>query len=132
MAVRVFSPPESNVNAESRRPFGSASIKETIHVDENIRSILLYGPEGCGKSCMVQTIASEICALVINLSSSSIGSSFEGKEGATKLIHMAFTVAKEKSYAPVIIHLDDCHEFFMGKSKRGGGGGSNNDLFALI
>ena len=107
-------------------PFGSTSIKETIQEAENIRSILLNGPEGSGKSCMVQTIASEIRALVINLSSSTIGSSFEGKEGATKLIHMAFTVAKEKSYAPVIIHLDDCHEFFMGKSKRGGGGGSNN------
>lgn len=33
---------------------------------------------------------------------------------------MAFAVAKESEYAPVILYLDDCHEFFMGKSKRGG------------
>ena len=108
-------------------PLGSKSIKSNIHDDENIRSILFYGPEGSGKTHMVQTIASEIGAMLINLSSSSIGSSFGGKEGATRLIHMAFTVAKQKEYAPVIIYLDQCHEFFMGKkkSKRGGGGGAN-------
>ena len=105
---------------------GSESIKSNIQDEENIRSILFYGPEGSGKTLLVQTIASEIGALLINLSSSSIGSSFGGKEGATKLIHMAFTVAKAKEFSPVIIYIDDCHEFFMGKkSKRGGGGGAN-------
>ena len=68
---------------------------------------------------MAQAIASELGALFINLSSSTIGNSFGGKEGATKLIHMAFTVAKEKSFGPVVIYLDDCHEFFMGKVKKG-------------
>mmetsp|Transcript_13262 Transcript_13262/g.28659 ORF Transcript_13262/g.28659 Transcript_13262/m.28659 type:complete len:571 (-) Transcript_13262:30-1742(-) len=101
-------------------PLGSESIKSNIQDHENIRSILFYGPEGSGKTRMVQTIASEIGALLINLSSSTIGSSFGGKEGATKLIHMAFTVAKERANAPVVIYLDDCHHFFMGKSKKGG------------
>jgi len=110
-------------------PLGSEDIKSTIQDDENVRSVLFYGPEGSGKTHMVQTIASEIGALMINLSSSSIkGDSFEGKEGATKLIHMVFTIAKEKSYGPVLIYLDDCHEFFMGKGKsksKGGGSASN-------
>ena len=70
---------------------------------------------------MVQAIASELGALFINLSSSTIGNSFEGEEGATRLVHMVFTVAKEKSYGPVVIYLDDCHEFFLGKSKKGVG-----------
>jgi len=107
-------------------PLGSDDIKSKIQDDENIRSLLFYGPEGSGKTRMVQTIASEVGALLINLSSLSIkGDSFEGKEGATKLIHMVFTIAKEKSYAPVLIHIDDCHEFFMGKGKLKKGGGSN-------
>lgn len=116
-------------------PLGSDVIKSNIQDDESVRSILLYGPEGSGKTHMVQTVASEIGAMVINLASSSIGSSFGGNEGAAEggrrpasdfaplqLIHMVFSVAKEKTYAPVIIYLDKCHEFFMGKSKRGGGG----------
>jgi len=113
-------------------PLGSDDIKSKIQDDENIRSLLFYGPEGSGKTHMVQTIAFEVGALMINLSSSSIkGDSFEGKEGATKLIHMVFTIAKEKSYAPVIIYLDDCHEFFMGKGKskiKGGGSNINTEM----
>lgn len=81
--------------------------------------MLFYGPEGSGKTLMVQAIASELGALFINMSSSTIGNSFGGKDGATKLVHMAFTVAKEKRYGPVVIYLDDCHEFFMGKVKKG-------------
>lgn len=99
---------------------GSQEIKAKLPDEEHVRSLLFYGPEGSGKTLMVHAIASEIGALFINLSSSAVGNSFGGKEGATKLIHMAFTVAKEKSYGPVVIYLDDCHEFFMGKSKKGG------------
>ena len=107
-------------------PLGSASIKSNIQDDENVRSILFYGPEGSGKTRMVQTIASEIGALVIHLSSSSIRNSFEGKDDATSLIHMAFTVAKAKAHAPVILYLDKCHEFFSCMTKMSGGDTSTN------
>ena len=96
-------------------PLGSESIRSNIRDDESVRSMLFYGPEGSGKTVMVQTIASEIGAIVVNLASSSIGSSFGGDEGAMKLIHMVFTVAKERAYSPVIIYLDNCHEIFMSK-----------------
>jgi hypothetical protein len=103
-------------------------VRSTMNENDNVRSILFYGPEGCGKTLLVQAIASEIGAMVINLSSTTIGSSFRTNEEALKLIHMVFTVAKEKSYAPVLIYLDKCHEIFMGKTKRipqtrGGDGG---------
>lgn len=84
-----------------------------------MRSLLFYGPEGSGKTLLAQAIASELGALLINLSSTTIGDSFGEKESATRLVHMAFSVAKEKSYGPVVIYLDDCHEFFMGKAKKG-------------
>jgi len=77
---------------------------------------------------MVETVASEIGALLIHLSSSTVGNAFGGKEGATKLIHMAFAVAKEKAHAPVIIYLDDCHEFFLGKSKKGAASTANTEM----
>lgn len=93
-----------------------------------MRSLLFYGPEGSGKTLLAQAIASELGALLINLSSSTIGDSFVGKESATKLVHMAFSVAKEKSYGPVVIYLDDCHEFFMGKAKKGASTNIKADL----
>lgn len=100
-------------------PLGSGEyVRSTMNDYDNVRSILFYGPEGCGKTLVVQAIASEIGAMVINLSSTTIGSSFRTNEEALKLIHMVFTVAKEKSYAPVLIYLDNCHEIFMDKKKR--------------
>lgn len=101
-------------------PLGSESIRSNIRDHEGVRSMLFYGPEGSGKTLMAQTIAAEIGAIVINLASSSIGSSFGGDEGAMKLIHMVFTVAKERAYSPVIIYIDKCDEIFMSKSKRTG------------
>jgi SpoVK/Ycf46/Vps4 family AAA+-type ATPase len=81
-----------------------------------------YGPEGAGKTLMTEIVASEVNAMVIKLSSTSIGNAFEGGDDATKLIHMIFTVAKDQSLSPVIIYLDQCHEFF--KSKKKGSSGS--------
>ena len=75
---------------------------------------------------MTEIIASEVSALVIELSSTSIGNTYEEGNDATKLIHMIFTVAKEKSLSPVIIYLDKCHEFFTGKSKKKGSGGNSD------
>ena len=66
---------------------------------------------------MMESIASELGALVIHLSSTSIGKAYQDGD-ATKLIHMIFTVAKDESLSPVIIYLDDCHEFFLGKPKK--------------
>ena len=116
-------------------PLGSDRIRSALDGAENVRSVLLYGPEGCGKSLVVEAIASELGALVIDLSSSAVGSRYESKELATTLIHMAFTVAREKEYAPVIILVDKCHEFFAGKSKKGkktgkddGAGGADADM----
>ncbi|KAL7479851.1 hypothetical protein ACHAW6_005570 [Cyclotella cf. meneghiniana] len=98
---------------------GHEQVKSRLQEGEHVRSLLFYGPEGSGKTMMAQAIASEIGALFINLSSSTIGNAFGGMEGATKLVHMVFTVAKEKSYSPVVIYLDNCHEFFSGKSMKG-------------
>eukprot|EP01082_Thalassiosira_pseudonana_P015052 g13348.t1 g13348 contig8:459114-460067(+) len=107
---------------------GSETIRTSMQDDEHVRSILFHGPMGSGKTLMAQAIASETGALFINLSPSTIDNAFRGKEGATKLVHMAFTVAKVKQYAPVVIYIDNCHEFFMGKSKKGASSDVNTDM----
>ncbi|CAM9928211.1 unnamed protein product, partial [Choristocarpus tenellus] len=80
---------------------------------------MLYGPRGAGKTMMVEAIASELGAMVINLSPSRVRGLFPGKNGPVKLLHMAFTVARDKSMSPVVIYLDDCDQIFASGGKKG-------------
>mmetsp|Transcript_66749 Transcript_66749/g.98982 ORF Transcript_66749/g.98982 Transcript_66749/m.98982 type:complete len:309 (-) Transcript_66749:1449-2375(-) len=99
-------------------PLGSSSIKANIDDSENVRSVLFYGPSGAGKTSMAEAVASELGALFINLSPRCIAGKFDGKGGTTKLIHMAFTVAKDPAFAPVVIYIDECESFFQSTKKK--------------
>mmetsp|Transcript_8487 Transcript_8487/g.10710 ORF Transcript_8487/g.10710 Transcript_8487/m.10710 type:complete len:735 (+) Transcript_8487:481-2685(+) len=99
-------------------PLGSSTIKKSVHEIHNVKSIMIYGPSGSGKTMMAELIATELGALFINLSPERLNGKFEGKVGATKLVHMAFTVAKNPRYAPVVIYLDNCEEFFQSTKKK--------------
>ena len=82
------------------------------------KSVLLYGPPGCGKTMMAQAVANHTNALFINLSPSNLeGKAGEGKSGPTKLVHMAFKVARHESFAPAVIYFDQAERFFAGKKK---------------
>jgi len=88
-----------------------------------VRSILLYGPGGCGKTMMAQAIANEIGALFLNLSPSNLMSDngqwkFPGKQGPVKLMHMAFTVARDPGMASCVIYIDNVHEMLSGGGKK--------------
>ncbi|CAN0065692.1 unnamed protein product [Scytosiphon promiscuus] len=83
---------------------------------------MLYGPGGAGKTMMVEAIASELGALVINLSPSRLKGLFPGKTGPTKALHMAFEVARDASMAPVVIYIDECDQMFAAGGKKGKGG----------
>jgi len=88
-----------------------------------VRSILLYGPSGCGKTMMAQAIANEIGALFLNLSPSNLMGDnnqwkFPGKQGPVKLMHMAFTVAKDPGMAACVIYIDNVHEMLSGGGKK--------------
>ena len=85
--------------------------------ENNIRSVLLYGPPGSGKTLMAQAVANELGALFINLSPVKLDGKFSGSKEDLKLIHMAFTVAKEPAFAPCVIYLDDASHFFKAKKK---------------
>ena len=73
-------------------PLGDPDVKATMTKETNIRSILLYGPEGSGKTFIVEALANEIGALLITLNPKKLLGLFPGKQGPTKLVHMIFMV----------------------------------------
>ena len=99
-------------------PNGSEEIKRTI--GENVKSVLLYGPTGSGKTLSVEAVATELGAMLFHLSPEKLNklkTIYPGKSGATKLVHMVFMVARHPVMQPAVIYLDDCEEFFTKKSK---------------
>ncbi|GAB9473630.1 Dynein regulatory complex protein 11 [Globisporangium polare] len=116
-------------------PLGSLVVRsKTPHV----RSIMLYGPKGSGKTMLVSAIANETGALVLNLSPANLVGKFTGKTGPTKLVHMAFLLAKVASLQPVLIYIDECEQVFAGgggkKSKASSDGPSRfkKDLLTYL
>jgi len=61
----------------------------------------------------------------LNLSPSNLTGKFAGKTGPTKLMHMAFAVARDPSMAPAVIYIDECDQILAkgagGKKKKGAG-----------
>ena len=102
---------------------GSANVKAQIQDAHNVKSILFYGPEGSGKTMMAEAVANELGALVINISPPRLRAQFAGKTGPTKLCHMIYTLAKDDAFAPVVVYMDQCEQFFLS----GGGGGKKSN-----
>ena len=94
-------------------PNASSAIKESICDDDNVRAMLFFDPEDCGKQSMVKTVATQLGALLITLSPKLIENDFLDKSEATRLIHMIFTIARDERYGPVVLHIDGCEHFFQ-------------------
>ncbi|KAG6617517.1 iq and aaa domain-containing [Phytophthora cinnamomi] len=92
-------------------PLGSPFVRARTPI---VRSLMLYGPRGSGKTMLVSALANETGALVLNLSPSNLVGKFAGKTGPTKLVHMAFVLAKAATLQPIIIYIDDCEQVFAG------------------
>lgn len=94
-------------------PNASSATKELICDADNVRAILFFGPEGCGKRSMVKAVANQLGALLITLTPKLIEDDFLDKSEATRLIHMVFTIARDERYGPVVLHIDGCEHFFQ-------------------
>jgi len=111
-------------------PLGCDKVRaDTSH----IRSILLYGPKGAGKTMLAQAVANETGALFLNISPRNIDGKFpDKKNGHTKLIHMVFKVAIDPVFAPVVIYIDEVDKVLSGgggkKKKAGAGGDASNRI----
>lgn len=100
-------------------PLGSENVRQATR---HIKSLLLYGPKGAGKTAMVEAIANETGALLLNLSPKNLAGKFLGKTGPTELIHMAFKLAADPSMVPCVIYVDEIEQILApggGKKKKG-------------
>jgi hypothetical protein len=107
-------------------PLGSQRVATAMRGDQHgdvpdssyepVRSILLYGPKGSGKTAMVEAIAHELGALLINISPAKVKGKFgENKKAPAILPHLICKVATDPAFSPVIVYMDDAHEYMVGK-----------------
>lgn len=76
-----------------------------------------FGPHGAGKTLAVRAIATELDALVLDLSPATIESKFPDKASTASMLYMAFTCAKK--FQPSIIYIDEVNDIFKaGKKKK--------------
>mmetsp|Transcript_218 Transcript_218/g.256 ORF Transcript_218/g.256 Transcript_218/m.256 type:complete len:881 (+) Transcript_218:50-2692(+) len=107
-------------------PMGSVAVKTKLETC-NVKSLMLYGPSGSGKTMMVEAVAHELGALLVNISPSKLVGQFPGKTGPAKLLHLIYKVACENPevfgptgnpQAPVVIYMDECEKFFEAGGKK--------------
>lgn len=102
-------------------PNGSIDIKNGIRDNDNIKSIMLFGPSGAGKTLAVEAVATELGGLLIHLTPEKLKGLFPGKSGPTKLVHLVMTVARDPTMQPVVVYMDSCEQFFTGGGKKSKG-----------
>ncbi|EPZ33013.1 P-loop containing nucleoside triphosphate hydrolase protein [Rozella allomycis CSF55] len=79
-----------------------------------VKSLLLVGAKGTGKTMMVNALANELGAAVFNLTPRNTADSpFQGKANVVKMIHMVFKVARELK--PAIVYIDNAEMVFAKK-----------------
>ena len=125
-------------------PLGSPNVKPKLE-PVNIKSIMLYGPHGSGKTMMVEAIANELGALLINISPARLGEWVKQHTGKPKdlpyeIMQMIYEVSTEdpnhnwenphgghpNPNAPVVIYMDQCEQYFLAPKKGKKGGGDDN------
>ena len=99
-------------------PLGCKYLRERMNP---IRSILLYGPPGSGKSFLSQCIAHSTSSRWFDLSPHNLlhsESELTAKE-LSKIIHLCFEIAEYLQ--PSIIFIDEVEKIFVSSSKKKGG-----------
>lgn len=86
-----------------------------LNLEARDRCFLFFGPQGTGKSLMVQAIAHETNSLILDLSPDIVADRFTDRQNITKYMYMVFKVAKH--FQPAIIWIDEIEHYFPGKKK---------------
>ncbi|NWW96633.1 DRC11 protein, partial [Rhynochetos jubatus] len=88
-------------------PLGSQTVHEKAPV---VKSLLLAGPVGVGKTMLVHAICTETGANLFNLSSSNIAGKYPGKNSLQMMLHMVLKVAKQLQ--PSVVWIGDTEKVF--------------------
>ncbi|XP_032429162.1 dynein regulatory complex protein 11 [Xiphophorus hellerii] len=91
-------------------PLGAPEVHEKAPL---IKSILLVGPVGVGKSMLVHAICQETGATLFDLSPYTTAGKYPGKPGLTMMLHMVFKVAR--LLQPSVIWIEDAEKMFYKK-----------------
>ncbi|XP_059470997.1 dynein regulatory complex protein 11 isoform X2 [Neocloeon triangulifer] len=91
-------------------PLGS---KEIHQASPLVRSVLLTGPTGSGKDLIVQTVCSELGAVLFDLTPTNLAGNYPGKAGLTMLVHLINKVSR--LVQPSVLYMDMAEKPFMKK-----------------
>ena len=110
-------------------PLGSPNVKAKLEGELDVKSIMFYGPSGAGKTMMVEAVANELGAMLINISPERLKEATEfadKKLGAARLCQIIYKIAREdpevfptgNPHGPVVVYMDECEQFFAGGGKK--------------
>ena len=96
-------------------PLGSDMVRRRF--PEHVRSFMLYGPSGTGKTQIVRAIAHETNSIVFDLSPLNIEKCFNAsKAESEKMVAMVMIVAKE--FQPSLVYIDEAEKVWPAKKKK--------------
>ena len=126
-AVPSSSPPHIDPSFQQLRafftesyilPLGSAFVHSAT--SPPLQSLLLFGPQGSGKTLVAKCIAKESGAVWFDLSARQMEKKLGTRAEIAKLVHIIFAVARQ--LAPAVLYLDEADRLFgSGKGRKGGG-----------
>lgn len=92
-------------------PFsGSSNLREN---SPHVKSLLLAGPTGTGKSMLVQAICTELKATFFDLTATNIVGKYPGKSGLNMLLHLVIKMSR--LLQPSVIFMDQAEKTFLKK-----------------
>ncbi|MEN2496664.1 MAG: Dynein regulatory complex protein 11, partial [Marteilia pararefringens] len=101
---------EKNDSIEDQRSISSSESYKSIP-----KSFLFIGPDGIGKNCLIQAIAKDLQAIVLDLSCDKLSvDKFPGKEGMKQLLNLIKQIAI--NFSPLIILVENVDYLFRKKA----------------
>ena len=92
------------------RFIGSTQLREQ---SPYIKSLLLVGPHGTGKTMLLNCICTELKATLFDLTATNIVGKYPGKSGLNMLLHLVLKVSK--LLQPSVIFIDQAEKTFLKK-----------------
>ena len=78
-----------------------------------MKSLLLVGPEGCGKTMLLNAVCSELEAVLFDLTATNIVGRYPGKSGLNMLLHLVLKVSR--LVQPAVVFIDQAEKTFLKK-----------------